>query len=85
MKILHVIPYLDPKFGGPPEVVINTCKNQRLQKIDSEITTILTKKEKPRKIDGIKIRNFKSNLDFNRYSLSFKKWIKKNIKNYVKR
>jgi glycosyltransferase involved in cell wall biosynthesis len=39
MKVLHVIPSISPKLGGPTQVVINLVRALRSEGIDAEIAT----------------------------------------------
>jgi len=81
MKILHVIPYIHKKYGGPSSAIIDICKEQKRQGIIPEVATTFFKGEKIY-LKGIKVHSFQTNSK--RYAISFKlrKWLINNIKNY---
>ena len=88
MKILQVIEFFNPKFGGS----VNVCFNlsNELAKLGHEITIITTDMEFDEKYaesikrDGVKVLNFKCifNLSSFLYSPSMKKWLNSHIKEF---
>ena len=88
MKILEVIPFFNPKFGGTVNGVYNLSKE--LSKLGHEITIITTdlnyndnyvvELEK----EGIEVIPFKCVINFASflYSPSMDKWLKLNIQNF---
>lgn len=82
MKILHVIPYIHPRYGGPSKAIIEMCKSQKDMGIDVEIATTHFHNEEPVLISSLKINFFPSYLGELKYSPELKKWLEKNIKKY---
>ncbi len=88
MKILQVIPYFAPKFGGTVNVLHNLTRE--LAKLNHEITIITTdfffdqEFANMIKSPNIQIIPFHShvNICMFLYSPSMKKWLKKNLKNF---
>lgn len=49
MRILHVIPALAPRFGGPPKVVVEMCRE--LARRGEQVSIYTTNFDGPRKLD----------------------------------
>jgi glycosyltransferase involved in cell wall biosynthesis len=88
MRILQVIPYFDPKFGGDVNVCINLSK--QLAKRNHEVTIITTdfffnsQFADAIRSEGISVIPFRSviNTGLFIYSPSIKIWLEKNLKEF---
>lgn len=82
MKVLHVIPSLHPRYGGPGKAVLEMSEALNRAGIQSEIATTHFKNEKfDNKIQS-KIYSFRSFFGEYKYSPGLKKWLKQNISMY---
>lgn len=82
MKVLHVIPSIHPRYGGPSKAVLEMCKYQNKFGIKSEIATTHFKNEKLSQPKNVKVYSFQSKLGEYKYSPKLKEWLKKNIQKY---
>lgn len=82
MRILHLIPYIHPRYGGPSKAVIDMCKVQKQMGINVEIATTHFHNESPHLVEELKIHSFQSHIGEFKYSASLKKWLSYNIKRY---
>ena len=88
MKILHVIPYFNPKRGG--DVYVCSTLARKLANRRNDVTIITTNFEFDKKYarliekDGVKIISFDCilNLGLFLFSPSIKKWLQANIMDY---
>jgi glycosyltransferase involved in cell wall biosynthesis len=88
MKILQVIPYFNPKFGGDFNVCTNLSKE--LVKRSHEVTLITTDLEFDQeyadkiRTEGVAVISFHCVADYRLflYSPSIKKWLDKNLKEF---
>jgi len=78
MKVLHVIPSIEEKFGGPAFALLEMAKFQRKEGID---VTILTTGKKTY-CHGEEIFKFRSGTNSFRFSFGLARWLLKNINNY---
>lgn len=88
MKVLHIIPSLAAACGGPPEAVLQLCRELKYEGIESAIATTkmdahnIEDKNRPVPIYSF-ARQF--NLFFPKqfaYSYGFKKWLKNHIQEF---
>lgn len=82
MKILHIIPSIHPRYGGPSKAIIEMTKHLKKQGIDCEIATTHFYNEKPLKSKYVKTHSFKSYLGEYKASPKLFYWLSKNIKKY---
>ncbi|WP_016953285.1 glycosyltransferase [Anabaena sp. PCC 7108] len=92
MKVLHVIPSISPKLGGPTQVVLNLVRALRAEGIDAEIAT--TNDDEGMLLDvplferveyqGLPVWFFPPAARIKAFlpSPRFTQWLWKNIKNY---
>lgn len=82
MRILHVIPSIAKRYGGPSKAVLEMCRYQNLLGIKSEILTTHFPNEKIINLKNLTIYSFKSYLGRYNYSPNLRRWLKNNIKKY---
>lgn len=82
IKILRIIPTLDPSFGGPSKVILDSSNELKNKNFETHILTCDQNKKKKTK-QQIKIFDMGPSL-LGTYWLSFKLffWLKENRKNY---
>ncbi|MDP5016594.1 MAG: glycosyltransferase, partial [Dolichospermum sp.] len=92
MKVLHIIPSISPKLGGPTQVVLNLVKALRIEGIDVEIAT--TNDDDGNLLDvplcqcveyqEVPVWFFPRNAQIKAFlpSFTFTKWLWQNINNY---
>ncbi|WP_353930099.1 glycosyltransferase [Okeanomitos corallinicola TIOX110] len=92
MKVLHIIPSVSPKLGGPTQVVLNLVRYLRTEGVDVEIAT--TNDDDGSLLDvplfecieyqGLPVWFFPPNAQIKAFlpSFSFSSWLWENIKNY---
>ncbi len=79
LKILHIIPDLSPKTGGPVAALKAMSSSQAELGYDVSIATTDLDHDKNLKIKNVKILYFKCNIKTIRYSHSLKQYLKNNI------
>src|SRR5690242_2988950 len=88
MKVLHVIPSVSPRDGGPSRAIVDI--EHALATRGIEVTTITTKNTRDDHLPGIKYRTpvnaagvtrwyFRRNLSFYKPSLSMASWLRRNV------
>jgi len=91
MKILHIIPAIAFRYGGPSKAVINICGVLKKNNIECDIATTNADGKGSLDIELGKIVNYQniSTIFFSRnfseafkYSSSLAKWLERNIVNY---
>jgi glycosyltransferase involved in cell wall biosynthesis len=93
MKVLHVIPSLNPALGGPTKVVFNIVKTLRRQGIDAEIATTndngaesldvpLNERIQYQDVPVWFLPRFEPQMKEFLFSAALTKWLWQNISNY---
>jgi glycosyltransferase involved in cell wall biosynthesis len=91
MRVLHVIPSIAARDGGPSKVVLDTCKALRSAGIEAEIATtnadgernLPIPKEMPSLVDGVPVYFFRRQSRWRyKFSWDLTKWLKHNVANY---
>ena len=82
LKILHVIPSIHPRYGGPSKAVVDMCRSQIKEGIKADILTTHFKGEKPTLYNDLNIYSLLCMKSEYKFSFKLKKWLNRNIKKY---
>ena len=91
MRVLHVIPSLDQRDGGPSMVLPLMARSLVMQGMDVDVVATMTAAdaerqditfEQPVQQDGFTVRYFKRQTKFYKVSLPLRRWLRAHARNY---
>src|SRR5690349_9322217 len=92
MRVLHVIPSLDPRDGGPSVALPLMARSLAMQGISVDVVTTLTVEDaqaqgirfnEATEREGFTVRYFKRQASFYKVSLPLLRWLRGHTQNYA--